>query len=105
VGEAVDQARLGHALTVAEVAVDVVAGEQEQLRLVGEDRLPDRLRLLLVRAGAERDARQRPSRRRLRQHGRRRSQRMEAGDKEDTGGKGKHGGPSCACGCSVGDRL
>jgi hypothetical protein len=41
-----------------EIAVDVVAGEDEKLGLIGEDGVPDRLRLDLVGAGAEGDARE-----------------------------------------------
>ena len=42
-----------------EIAVDVVAGEDEKLGLIGENGVPDRLRLDLVGAGAEGDARER----------------------------------------------
>ncbi len=42
-----------------EVAVDIVAGEDEKLGPIGENGIPDGLRLVLVGAGAERDARQR----------------------------------------------
>jgi len=41
-----------------EIAVDVVAGEDEKLGLIGENGVPDRLRLDLVGAGAEGDARE-----------------------------------------------
>src|SRR5260370_13261843 len=42
-----------------EIAVDIVAGEDEKLGLTGENGVPDRLWLDLVGAGAEGDARER----------------------------------------------
>ena len=42
-----------------EIAIDVVAGEDEKLGLVGENGVPDRLRIGLLGARAEGDARQR----------------------------------------------
>ena len=42
-----------------EVAIDVVAGEDEELRPVVQHGVPDRLRQVLVGAGAEGDPRQR----------------------------------------------
>jgi hypothetical protein len=40
---------------VTDIAIDVVPGEQEQLGLVSQHGIPDRLRLLLVGTGAEGD--------------------------------------------------
>jgi hypothetical protein len=47
---------------LTDVAIDVVPGEQEELGLVCQDRIPDRLRLLLVGTGAESDPRERGGR-------------------------------------------
>ena len=41
-----------------EVAIDIVAAEDEELRPISQDGVPDRLRLGLIGARAERDARQ-----------------------------------------------
>lgn len=63
-----------------EVAIDVVAGKDEKLRPIGENGLPDRLWLGLVRAGAEGDARQRRSPLRSNGEGRQRGCGHELGE-------------------------
>ena len=54
--QALDQLGLRDVAAVAHIAVDVVAKEEE-LWPVGQDGLPDRLRLLLIGTGAKRDPR------------------------------------------------
>jgi hypothetical protein len=53
--QALDQLRIWNVTPVTDIAIDVVPGEQEELGLVSQDGIPDRLSLLLVGTGAEGD--------------------------------------------------